>query len=108
MAKKTAKRLIRDADDTLHILTGHRVPWWGRFLWDNLAPHSFKDTLQDRPVADDPYRVLGLHSGASMRVVKAAYRALAQETHPDKGGEPERFKNVQEAYERICRERQEQ
>ena len=108
MAKKTVKQLIRDADDTLHILTGHRVPWWGRFLWDNLRPSSFRGMPQDTPVADDPYRVLGLHSGASMRVVKAAYRALAQETHPDKGGDPERFKKVQEAYERICGERQEQ
>lgn len=106
MAKIKAKQLIRDADDTLKVITGHRLPWWGKLLWDNLGPRAVKDALQDSQAADDPYRVLGLHSGASMRVVKAAYRARAQETHPDTRGDEEEFKKVQKAYERICEERQ--
>ena len=108
MAKIKAKQLIRDADDTLKVITGHRLPWWGKFLWDNLGPRAVKDALQDSQAADDPYWVLGLHSGASMPIVKAAYRARARETHPDIGGDAEEFKKVQEAYERICKERQEQ
>ena len=108
MATKTVKQVIRDADDTVHIITGRRLPWWGKFLWNNIRPRLAGNILQDMQVGDDPYRVLGLHSGASMRVVKAAYRALAQDTHPDRGGDPEKFKRVQEAYEKICQERQEQ
>jgi curved DNA-binding protein CbpA len=30
------------------------------------------------------------------------------ESHPDRGGDAEQFKKVQEAYEKICKERQEQ
>lgn len=103
MAKKTLKQLLRDADDTLNIVTGHRIPWWGKLIRDNLGPRPLKDALQDSQAEDDPYRVLGLHSGASLRVVKAAYRALAQEYHPDHGGDPEQFKHIQEAYERIIK-----
>lgn len=46
-----------------------------------------------------PYDVLGLDRNASQDDVKKAYRKLAREHHPDKGGDPEKFKKVQEAYE---------
>lgn len=45
------------------------------------------------------YDVLGLDKGASTDEIKKAYRKLAREHHPDKGGDPEKFKKVQEAYE---------
>ena len=107
MARKTIKQFIRDADDSVHIITGRRLPWWGKFLLNNIRPRLLGNMLQDTQVADDPYRVLGLHSGASMRVVKAAHRTLAMESHPDRGGDAEQFKKIQQAYERICKERQE-
>ena len=46
-----------------------------------------------------PYDVLGLTRDATADDVKKAYRKLAREHHPDKGGDPEKFKKVQEAYE---------
>jgi len=45
------------------------------------------------------YEVLGLDKGASQDDIKKAHRKLAREHHPDKGGDPEKFKKVQEAYE---------
>ena len=45
------------------------------------------------------YDVLGLDKGASSGEIKKAYHKLAREHHPDKGGDPEKFKKVQEAYE---------
>jgi DnaJ-class molecular chaperone len=45
------------------------------------------------------YDVLGLTRDATADDVKKAYRKLAREHHPDKGGDPEKFKKVQEAYE---------
>jgi len=47
----------------------------------------------------DPYAVLGIPREAQDADVKKAYRKLAREHHPDKGGDAEKFKKVQEAYE---------
>jgi len=45
------------------------------------------------------YEVLGLTKDASEADIRKAYHKLARLHHPDKGGDPEKFKKVQEAYE---------
>jgi DnaJ-class molecular chaperone len=45
------------------------------------------------------YDVLGLTRDATADDIKKAHRKLVREHHPDKGGDPEKFKKVQEAYE---------
>jgi DnaJ-class molecular chaperone len=47
----------------------------------------------------DPYGVLGVTSGTPDTDIRKAYHKLAREHHPDKGGDAEKFKKVQEAYE---------
>lgn len=47
----------------------------------------------------DPYGVLGVGQGAPDGDIRKAYHKLAREHHPDKGGDAEKFKKVQEAYE---------
>ena len=51
----------------------------------------------------DPYRTLGLASGASEAEIKRAYRRLAKVHHPDAAGEAAlpRFLAIQAAYERL-------
>lgn len=49
----------------------------------------------------DPYSVLHLLPTAPWRVVQAAYRALAFELHPDRGGDPAKFRVVDEAYRQL-------
>lgn len=44
------------------------------------------------------YDVLGLPKGASKEDVKRAYKKLAVQHHPDKGGDPEKFKEISNAY----------
>ena len=48
---------------------------------------------------DENYSILGLKRSASQEDIKNAFRKKALETHPDKGGDPEEFKKVREAYE---------
>ncbi len=47
------------------------------------------------------YEILGVPAEASESEIKAAYRRLAREFHPDSGrpGDVERFREVQQAYE---------
>ena len=51
----------------------------------------------------DPYDILGVPKDASEDVIKKAYKKLAMKHHPDKGGDPEQFKSIQAAYDRIVK-----
>ncbi len=61
----------------------------------------------------DPYEVLGLKPGATDEEIKKAYRTLSRKYHPDSNvnsAHPEvaeeRFKQVQQAYNQIMKEKQ--
>jgi len=45
------------------------------------------------------YEVLGVAKDASQDEIKKAYRRLAIRHHPDKGGDPEQFKELSKAYD---------
>jgi len=47
----------------------------------------------------DYYKTLGIEKNASAEEVKAAFRRLALEHHPDRGGNAEKFKAANEAYQ---------
>lgn len=61
----------------------------------------------------DPYQVLGISRGASDEEIKKAYRNLSRKYHPDanvnnpnKDAAEEKFKQVQQAYDQIMKEKQ--
>jgi molecular chaperone DnaJ len=49
----------------------------------------------------DYYEVLGLKKSATGDEIKKAYRKLAKEHHPDKGGSEDKFKEISEAYDTL-------
>lgn len=49
--------------------------------------------------APDYYKILGISKDASESEIKKAFRKLAQKHHPDAGGDEEKFKEINEAYE---------
>ncbi len=61
----------------------------------------------------DPYSVLGVSRDASMDEIKKAYRSLSRKYHPDanvnnpnKDQAEEKFKQVQQAYDQIVKEKE--
>ena len=46
----------------------------------------------------DPYKTLGVSEDTDQKEIKKAYRKLAAQHHPDRGGDAEKFKEVAEAY----------
>lgn len=47
----------------------------------------------------DYYQILGVDKNADQNTIKSAYRKKAHQFHPDKGGDEEKFKEVNEAYQ---------
>lgn len=61
----------------------------------------------------DPYNVLGIERGASDEEIKKAYRAMSRKYHPDaninnpnRAVTDEKFKEIQQAYDRIMKEKE--
>lgn len=50
-------------------------------------------------MSKDPHEILGVKRGATQDEIKKAYRKMAHKHHPDKGGDPEKFKEISKAYE---------
>jgi DnaJ-class molecular chaperone len=47
------------------------------------------------------YDILGVLQGASAQEIKTAYRKLAMEHHPDRGGDESHFQRISQAYETL-------
>ena len=47
----------------------------------------------------DYYKILEVNKQSSLQEIKKSYKKLAVKHHPDKGGNPEYFKNISEAYQ---------
>jgi curved DNA-binding protein CbpA len=45
------------------------------------------------------YNILKVNKQSSLEDIKKSYKKLAVKYHPDKGGDPEIFKNISEAYQ---------
>ena len=57
--------------------------------------------MPDSPLSASPYEVLGVPASASDDELKRAFRKALRDTHPDTGGDPQRFNAVQLAWERV-------
>ena len=50
------------------------------------------------------YDILHVDKNATPEEIKKSYRKLAMKNHPDKGGDPELFQKITEAYEVLSDE----
>lgn len=49
----------------------------------------------------DPYETLGVSRAADDERIRSAFRVAAKRAHPDAGGNPEKFRQLRDAYESI-------
>lgn len=80
--------------------------------WEHMKEHGFYSTWTNFLDSLDPFgeknalKVLGLQSGASQQEIKARYRELSKQWHPDKVKEnkaeaQQKFVDIQQAYETL-------
>lgn len=67
---------------------------------DNVA-REFYTALPAPATERDPWEVLGIRSDAAPEVIKAAYNALANKHHPDKGGTSQEMAEINKAYAKV-------
>jgi len=123
MVKRKRKTEIQDAfdaiagfrdlvDDTFEKLTGKSVAAWLEEFWQRPRelPQGEQPAPQQEPAMSlaDAYMVLGLPQTASLEEVKRNYRNLAVIFHPDKGGYQEAMVLLNNALDRIKKEKREQ
>ena len=87
-----------------------RMVWWVASKFKDEALEICKEYFQvvfeneegkPRAPKEGNYRALFLIPGAPKELVKAAYRSLALLYHPDKGGDGEKMKEINEAYNQL-------
>jgi DnaJ family protein A protein 2 len=76
---------------------------FGDFNFEGMRNAQRAGQTKKKPEIDNSryYDLLGVGKAANDAELKKAYRKKALKEHPDKGGDPEKFKDIQKAYETL-------
>lgn len=66
---------------------------------DDTAGSGSQPSPEKQMDSNKLYELLGVEKDASAADIKKAYRNMARTHHPDKGGDPDMFKDIQRAFE---------
>ena len=61
----------------------------------------FNQSMNQKIDNESFYKILGVNKNASSKDIKKAYHKLAVQHHPDKGGDPDKFKELTKAFETL-------
>ena len=105
--------VLRNIDDICKITTGKKlhqilatsIELFGEDVFKKVAGGD-EEASQEELARRMPYAVLGINPDTPDIVVRAAYKAIVKECHPDSPHpDTEKTKKVNDAYETICKER---
>jgi DnaJ-class molecular chaperone len=89
------------------LITGRWMPLNPSTRLRHRCPRAYQrqapPTSPPPPQVHSPYSVLYVSPDAPQEVIQAAYRALANLYHPDRGGNPEKMKALNIAFQEISR-----
>ena len=115
-----ARDVVSNADQIFFLFTGKRLRQLGARaveLYGEDLTKMIEDAFMGKKdngsidflYRDNPYRTLEIEPNACDVVVKAAFRSLVREYHPDSGRQPNpaKFQAVVEAYNAIMQARAE-
>jgi len=89
--------------DRLRIAEQHGVQYQGLTFTKELAPTDTEAIRKESIL--DAYDILGVSPDDPIDLIKSVYQRKSMFYHPDKGGEVNKFKRLQNAYELICKAR---
>lgn len=81
--------------------TGSCCSWSHRAVFVIDMPEEYRRTTIGYLMAREPRKILGLSESFTQEELKNAFRKLAMETHPDRGGNEKDYIAVQKAYEHL-------
>jgi len=90
LSRREKKRFFSDAEVFIRLIENASNTWYRKNF------PSYEDSLEKA------YLTLDLESDASLGVVRKRYYRLVLKSHPDRGGNPEEFIQIINAYRRIC------
>ncbi|KAH7700231.1 Protein DNJ-29 a [Aphelenchoides avenae] len=71
-------------------------------LWIGFAILAYNvSQIEHEHTEYDPYKILGLDTGADVSEIKKKYRELSKKLHPDRGGDAQAFDNIAKAYQAL-------
>ena len=74
--------------------------FYGDYFRENFEEKENLEEEEFHPLRrSNSYEILGIDMNANEAEIKQAFRKKALEFHPDKGGDPEEFIKIREAYE---------
>ena len=89
--------------ESLRIAEQHGVQYQGLTFTKDLATTTGESARRETLL--DAYDILGVSPDDPIELVKSVYTKKCQFYHPDKGGDPEKFKKLTNAYELIMKSR---
>lgn len=92
--------------DRLRIAENHGVGYQGLASTTEVAvPNSASQETQRKETLLDAYDILGVAPDDSVEMCRDIYRKKSMHYHPDRGGDPEKFKWLKSAYELVMKSR---
>jgi len=101
-SKQSFWQFKKNIDAKAQELKTQEENFWSRFSSGSYSNSNFYNQSPKVGLLE-AYKVLGVEMFANMTAIKKAYRDLVKKHHPDRGGNKDKFIEIQNAYEMLTK-----